>query len=100
MFYAAVVLLGTVSLTRLPVDLLPDLSYPKLTVWTTYPGAAPAEVEASVTVPMEGALSTLSGLRRMGLGEPRRGVARSARVPHARWGRRPDGHAAHAGVAG
>ena len=64
MLYAAVVLLGTVSLTRLPVALLPDLSYPKLTVWTTYPGAAPAEVEASVTVPIEGALSTLSGLRR------------------------------------
>ncbi len=65
MFYAAVVLLGVVSLTRLPVDLLPDLSYPKLTVWTTYPGAAPAEVEASVTVPIEGVLSTLSGLRRI-----------------------------------
>ncbi len=81
MFYAAVVLLGVVSLPRLPVDLLPDLSYPKLTVWTTYPGAAPAEVEASVTVPIEGALSTLSGLRRMGLGEPRRGVARSSRFP-------------------
>ncbi len=83
MLYAAVVLLGTVSLTRLPVALLPDLSYPKLTVWTTYPGAAPAEVEASVTVPIEGALSALSGLRRMGLGEPRKGVARHARVPRA-----------------
>ena len=54
MFYAAVALLGVVSLLRLPVDLLPDLSYPRLTVWTVYPGAAPTEVEMSVTVAVEG----------------------------------------------
>ncbi|MDZ7374371.1 MAG: efflux RND transporter permease subunit [candidate division KSB1 bacterium] len=63
MVYAAVALLGCVSLLRLPIDLLPDLSYPRLTVVTVYPGAAPTEVETSVTVPIEGALSTLSGLR-------------------------------------
>ena len=54
MFYAAVALLGVVSLLHLPVDLLPDLSYPRLTVWTVYPGAAPTLVETSVTVSSEG----------------------------------------------
>ena len=54
MFYAAVALLGAVSLLRLPVDLLPDLSYPRLTVWTVYPGTARTVVETSVTVPGEG----------------------------------------------
>ncbi len=99
MLYAAVVLLGVVSLTRLAVDLLSDLSYPKLTVWTTYPGAAPAGVKASVTVPIEGALSALSGLRRMGLSEPGGGVAPHARVPRARGRRSQDEHAAGAGMA-
>ena len=54
MFYAAVALLGVVSLLRLPVDLLPDPSSPRLTMWTVYPGTARTVVETSVTVPGEG----------------------------------------------
>ena len=65
MFFLGVILLGIVSLSRLSVDLLPDLSYPKLTVWTTYPGAAPEEVETMVTKPIEEAVGTVPGVRRI-----------------------------------
>ena len=49
----AVVLLGAVSLTRLPVSLLPDVTLPVLTVRTAYPGAAATEVSRFVAEPLE-----------------------------------------------
>ena len=59
----AVLLLGGISLSRLSLDLLPDLSYPKLTIRTTYPGAVPEEVERIVTEKIEQAVSMVHGLR-------------------------------------
>jgi len=61
----AVVLFGLVAFTRLPVNLLPDLSYPSLTVETRYPGAAPAEVEALVSRPVEEVAGIVPGVRRL-----------------------------------
>ena len=58
----AVVLLGSVSLTRLPVSLLPDVTLPVLTVRTAYPGAAATEVSRFVAEPLEQALSATPGL--------------------------------------
>ncbi|RMH17453.1 MAG: hypothetical protein D6696_15680, partial [Acidobacteria bacterium] len=52
----AILLFGAVAFTRLPIDLLPELTYPSLTVETRYPGAAPAEVEALLTRPVEEAV--------------------------------------------
>ena len=63
MFTVAVLLFGFVSLSRLPVNLLPDLSYPTLTVRTEYPGAAPAEMESLVTKPVEEAVGIIKGVR-------------------------------------
>ncbi len=65
MFYFAVILLGAVSLRELSVDLLPDISYPRLSVITNYPGVAPEEVETLVTAPLESAVSRIPGLRRV-----------------------------------
>lgn len=65
MFFLAVVLLGYVSLRELSVDLLPDISYPRLSVMTRYPGVAPEEIETLVTVPLEAAVSRIPGLRRV-----------------------------------
>lgn len=59
----AVALFGTVALGRLDVNLLPDLSYPTLTVRTELPGAAPTEVENLVTRPIEEAAGILGGVR-------------------------------------
>ena len=47
MFFLAIVLLGFVSLKELSVDLLPDISYPRLSVVTEYAGVAPEEIEKS-----------------------------------------------------
>jgi HAE1 family hydrophobic/amphiphilic exporter-1 len=58
----AVLLLGSVSLSRLPVSLLPDVSLPVLTVRTTYPGAAATEVSRFVAEPVEQAIGATPGL--------------------------------------
>ncbi len=58
----AVVLLGSVSLTRLPVSLLPDVSLPVLTIRTTYTGAAAPEVSRFVAEPIEEAIGATPGL--------------------------------------
>ena len=42
----AVMMFGAVAFTRLPMNLLPDISYPSLTIESRFAGAAPAEVEA------------------------------------------------------
>ena len=65
MFYLAVMLLGFVSLRELSVDLLPDISYPRLSVVTQYPGVAPEEIETLITTPLEAAVSRIPGLRRV-----------------------------------
>ncbi len=65
MFFLGIVLLGFVSLRELSVDLLPDISYPRLSVVTEYPGVAPEEIETFVTLPLEAAVSRIPGLRRV-----------------------------------
>ena len=65
MLTVAVVLFGLVAFERLPINLLPDLSYPSLTVETRFPGAAPAEVESLITRRVEEAVGILAGVRRI-----------------------------------
>jgi len=65
MFYIALVLLGIFSLRELSVDLLPNISYPRLSVITRYPGVAPEEIETLITAPLESAVSRVPGLRRV-----------------------------------
>jgi len=57
--------MGMFSYSKLNYELLPDMSFPVLTVSTVYPGAAPYEVENSVTKEIEDAVSTLEGLKRV-----------------------------------
>jgi len=65
MVVLAVMVFGLVSLGRLRVELLPNISYPSLTIQTDYPDAAPAEVEQFVTRPLEEAVGVLPGLERV-----------------------------------
>lgn len=58
-------LFGFVSLGRLPLNLLPDISYPTLTVQTEFPDAAPGEVENLVTRPLEEAIGVVPGVVNM-----------------------------------
>ena len=65
MLFLAVVLLGGISFARLPIDLLPDVSYPRLVVYTSYPDVAPAEVERLVTERVEAEAAAVPGVERV-----------------------------------
>ena len=65
MMVIAAVVFGVVGLRRLPVNLLPDLSYPTITVRTQYPGASPEDVEERVTEAVQEAVSVTAGVRRV-----------------------------------
>jgi HAE1 family hydrophobic/amphiphilic exporter-1 len=62
MLSAVVVLLGTISLMRLPVDLMPDVTYPTITVRVGYGGVGPAEIEQLIVRPLEQTLAAVPGL--------------------------------------
>jgi len=62
MVIIAVFLLGFVSLSRLKIDLLPDITLPVVTITTSYPGAGPEEVETLITKPLEEAAGTVKNL--------------------------------------
>ena len=59
------VLFGFIALRDLKVNLLPDLSYPTLTVRTEYTGAAPAEIETLISEPVEEAVGVVKRLRKL-----------------------------------
>jgi hydrophobic/amphiphilic exporter-1 (mainly G- bacteria), HAE1 family len=63
MFTVAFLLFGSVVFNRMGVNLLPELSYPTLTVRTAYEGSAPAEVENLVSKPIEEVLGTVKNVR-------------------------------------
>ena len=65
MLVLAVMLFGMVGFSRLVVSLLPDLSYPTLTVRTENPGAAPAEIEQLISKPIEEAVGVVKGIRKL-----------------------------------
>jgi HAE1 family hydrophobic/amphiphilic exporter-1 len=65
MFFVATILFGVVSLDRLALNLLPDISYPSLTIQTDYPDAAPEEVESLITRPIEESVGVVPGLARL-----------------------------------
>jgi HAE1 family hydrophobic/amphiphilic exporter-1 len=54
-----ILVLGYVSVGKMTPDLLPDMSFPYIVLFTTYPGASPEEVEAKVTKPLEQAMSAV-----------------------------------------
>src|SRR2546423_399430 len=59
---AALVLLGAICATKLPIDLLPKVSLPTVAINTSWPNVSPEEVEAQVTRPLEQAVSSVPNL--------------------------------------
>jgi len=57
-----VILLGGVSLSRLPIDLMPDITYPTLSIMAEYENASPEEMEELVTRPIEEAMTAVPGV--------------------------------------
>lgn len=62
MLTLVVIVLGLISLSRLPIDLMPDITYPTLNVFTSYGNTAPEEMEQIITRPIEEALSSVPGV--------------------------------------
>ena len=60
-----VILLGAVSLFKIPITLIPELNPPIGVVVTSYPGASPTEVNEKVTKPLESTLATLPGIEKI-----------------------------------
>jgi len=59
------VLVGLFALTRLPLDLMPDVTFPTLTVATTYENASPEEVEETITRRVEESVATVAGIEEL-----------------------------------
>jgi HAE1 family hydrophobic/amphiphilic exporter-1 len=62
MITLAIVAVGFVSVTRLPIDLMPDITFPTLNVSTSYENTGPEEIEQIITRPIEEALSAVPGV--------------------------------------
>ena len=60
-----VIMIGLVSLGRLAIDLMPDITYPTLSINTTYSNASPEEIEELITRPVEEAVSAVPGVEQV-----------------------------------
>ncbi|HHW11464.1 MAG TPA: efflux RND transporter permease subunit [Firmicutes bacterium] len=65
MIFLLVLVMGVVSITRINVELLPEMTFPVATVMTTYEGVGPQEIENLVTRPLEGVLATVANIEKI-----------------------------------
>ena len=65
MTFLVVLVVGAVSFYYLPVDLLPEIEYPRVTVATNYPNVGPEEIEQIITDPVANAVSSVPNVERM-----------------------------------
>ncbi|MEX0843937.1 MAG: efflux RND transporter permease subunit [Balneolaceae bacterium] len=65
MVFLIIITLGIIGFRFLPVDLLPPIEYPQLTVATEYPNVGPQEIEQIITEPIENALAGVPGVERV-----------------------------------
>ena len=61
--FIAIVIFGLFSLSRLPVDLYPDIETNTIMVMTAYPGASASDIENNVSRPLESVLNTIGNLK-------------------------------------
>ncbi len=62
MIFLGIIIFGVLSVTKLPVDLFPNVTLPMMIVLTTYPGAGPEEIETMITDPLEKSIGTVNNL--------------------------------------
>lgn len=65
MFFLIIITLGVIGFRYLPVDLLPPIEYPQLTVSTEYPNVGPEEIETIITERVENAVAGVPGVERV-----------------------------------
>jgi HAE1 family hydrophobic/amphiphilic exporter-1 len=62
MIILAVIAVGVVSVSRLPIDLMPEITFPTLNISTSYENTGPEEIEQLITRPIEEAMSAVPGV--------------------------------------
>ena len=62
MIFLIVIIVGFVSFTRLPIDLMPDITFPTLSLFTSYGNASPEEMEELITRRIEEAMAAVPGV--------------------------------------
>jgi HAE1 family hydrophobic/amphiphilic exporter-1 len=65
MIFSAILIIAFYSLSRLGIDMMPEIEPPAITVIASYPGASPEDVEIKVTEPLENQLATTPGLDKL-----------------------------------
>ncbi len=63
MVFLALIIFGVYSLTKLPVDMYPEIDFPAITVFTTYVGASATDIETNISRPIEDALNSIDNLK-------------------------------------
>jgi HAE1 family hydrophobic/amphiphilic exporter-1 len=86
-FFLIVSLFGLYAYVRLPVDWLPDVAYPIVSISTEYLGVGPEDIERELTIPIEEAVSAVEGLESLGSSSSE---GRSTIRLGFRWGRNLD----------
>lgn len=65
MVFLAIIIFGFISVTNLPLNLFPDVTFPMMIVLTTYPGAGPEEIETAITEPLEQTIGTVNNIKKV-----------------------------------
>jgi len=65
MLFLMVILFGAVSFVRLPIDLMPDVTYPSITIRTDYEHVGPQEIEQLITRPIEETVGSVQGVEKI-----------------------------------
>ncbi|MDD5085509.1 MAG: efflux RND transporter permease subunit, partial [Candidatus Omnitrophica bacterium] len=65
MIFSSIIILALYSLTRLGIDMMPEIEPPSISVISSYPGASPEDVETKVTEPLENQLATTPGIEKI-----------------------------------
>ncbi|MFA5085894.1 MAG: efflux RND transporter permease subunit, partial [Candidatus Omnitrophota bacterium] len=65
MIFSAIIIIAFYGISKLGVDMMPEIEPPSITVVSSYPGASPDDVEVKVTEPLENQLATTPGLEKI-----------------------------------
>ena len=64
-FLASIIVMGVISTTRMKLAYFPDVEFPGIFIQVPYPNSSPQQIEKNIIKPIEEALSTLSGIKKM-----------------------------------
>ena len=65
MVFIAIIIFGLYSLVKLPIDFFPEIEFPIISVFTSYPGTNAADIETNISRPLEDGLTTVSNLKQI-----------------------------------